>query len=188
MTGTGHSFDGEEARALLGDERLSALVDELAAADDPLTAAELADRRGDQDRRDVEDRLARLLAAGVVEPASATAYRLSSEAVDLLSVDDEDEAASDVPDEVPGTEEGDEPGPTQIHRVLVDALANRSHRPAMDSFIRKHGMQRFAAVVYHAYRVERGEVSESEAADELDVDVDIVSETREIVADHVDES
>jgi len=137
------SFDPDEARALLGDERLSALVDELVAADGPLSAAELADRREDQDRRDVEDRLARLLAAGVVEPANTTEYCLSGEAVGLLSGPDDEGDVPDVPDEVPSTEDAEEtdPGPTQIHRALVDALANRNHRPAMDSFIRKHGVQ-----------------------------------------------
>jgi hypothetical protein len=57
----------------------------------------------------------------------------------------------------------------------------------MDSFIRKHGMQRFAAVVYQAYRVEQGVLTVDEAADELDVDAAVVTETREIVATHVED-
>jgi hypothetical protein len=191
MTDTGDALDGEEVRALLRDERLAALTSAL-AVDGPLSATGLADRLADQGRRDVEDRLARLLGAGVVEPAGTTEYRLTDGARSLLEdtddADDDEPADPPVPEEVTDDEgTPDEPSPTAIHRALVDALANRNHRPAMDSFIRKHGMQRFAAVVYQAYRVEQGVLTVDEAADELDVDAAVVTETREIVATHVED-
>lgn len=188
MTDTGDALDPEEASALLRDERLAALATAL-AADGPLSATDLADAVDDQERRDVEDRLAQLLGAGVVESAGTTEYRLTDGARDLLGDDDTDEQADPpVPEEVADAadaDDPDEPSPTAIHRALVDALANRSHRPAMDSFIRKHGMQRFAAVVYQAYRVEQGVLTVGEAADELDVDEAVVTETQEVVASHV---
>lgn len=199
MTAPGHDgLDTDEALALLGDPRLAALAEELAASDDPLSAAELAAANPDQDRRDVEDRLARLLAAGVVESASSAAYRIAPAATDLF----EDEPTGETPDEaaepaesdvpVPADDDDDDgngtgPSPSRLHRALVDALANRQQKPAMDSFIRQHGVRRFAAVVYQAYRVERGDISADAAADELDVDVAVVSETRDAVADHVDD-
>lgn len=196
MTPSGHDeLDTDEALALLSDRRMAALAEDLAGADDPLSAADLAAANPDQDRRDVEDRLARLLAAGVVESASATEYRIASAATGLF-----DEAAEETPDDAAAAEASDVPAPTpdagdatrpspsRLHRALVDALANRQHKPAMDSFIRQYGVRRFAAVVYQAYRVEQGDVSEAAAADELDVDVAVVSETRDAVADHVDDA
>lgn len=197
MTPSGRDgLDTDEALALLGDRRVAALAEELAAADDPLSAADLAAANPDQDRRDVEDRLARLLAAGVVESASTTEYRIAPAATGLF----EDEPADAAPDEPADATEGDvpvpagdddddgsRPSPSRLHRALVDALANRQQKPAMDSFIRQHGVRRFAAVVYQAYRVEQGDISADAAADELDVDVAVVSETRDAVADHVDD-
>lgn len=191
MTPSGHDgLDTDEALALLEDARMAALAEELAGADRPLSAADLAAANPDQDRRDVEDRLARLLAAGVVESASATEYRIAAAATDLFgdgpTADDSDSESDEVP-EVPAASDdaSAKPSPSRLHRALVDALANRQHNPAMDSFIRQHGVRRFAAVVYQAYRVEQGAISEDVAADELDVDVTVVSETRDAIADHV---
>lgn len=198
MTMTPSGYDGldtDEALALLEDQQMAALAEDLAGADGPLSAADLAATNPDQDRRDVEDRLARLLAAGVVESASATEYRITSAATGLF--DDEttettpDDEPTDKQSDVPASTSDDDatrPSPSRLHRALVDALANRQHRPAMDSFIRQHGVRRFAAVVYQAYRVEQGDISKDAAADELDVDVAVVSETRDAVADHVDDA
>ncbi|MFB6171501.1 MAG: hypothetical protein ABEJ23_03135 [Haloarculaceae archaeon] len=192
MTAPGRDrLDADEALALLDDRRLAALAEDLVAATEPLTAADLAAANPDQDRRDVEDRLARLLGAGVIESAGATGYRVAPAAADLLD-DDRDDAADDDRDDVPAVPTPDEaadprPSPSRLHRALVDALANRQRKPAMDSYIRRHGVRQFAAVVYQAYRVEKGATSETDAAAELDVDVAVVSETREFVADHDDD-
>lgn len=177
------SFDPEEALSLATDAGTAALVSALAGADGPLSAAELAERTADP-RRDVEDRLAQLLAADVVEPATATDYRLADGAVELFAdagvLPDREEAAED--DETPLALPGDGDGPEAgMHEALVDALANRGHRPEIDAFVREHGLEAFAAVLYHAYRVRRGELTEREAAAELDVDPELVTAVCEVV-------
>lgn len=188
------SFDPRETQALLREDPTARLIAAFLTAPDPLSAADLADGR---DRRTVEDRVARLLAAGIVEPATPGTYRLTDEACSFIEdLADPPEALTDAvvapPDPeddeaagaivVSGTDE-DTPALPGLRDALVDALAHRHRRPAIDEFLRQHGLEQFATVLYYAYRVEQGELGEDEATAELPVDQALFDTARSLVED-----